>query len=37
MGRKGMKGLLLMGNEKMPRDSVLRTGDPGDTAGGAGN
>ena len=36
-GRKGMKGLLLMGNEKMPRDSVLRTGDPGDTADGAEN
>ena len=36
-GRKGVKGLLLVGQEKVPRGSGLRTGDPGDTADGAGN
>ena len=32
-----MKGLLLVGQEKVPRRFGLRTGDPGDTADGAGN
>ena len=36
-GRKGVKGLLLLGQEKVPRGFGLRTGDPGDTADGAGN
>ena len=36
-GRKGVKGLLLVGQEKVPRRFGLRTGDPGDTADGAGN
>ena len=36
-GRKGVKGLLLLGHEKMPCGFGLRTGDPSDTAGGAGN
>ena len=36
-GRKGVKGLLLLGHEKMPCGFGLRTGDPNDTAGGAGN
>ena len=36
-GRKGVKGLLLVGHEKVPRGFGLRTGDPGDTADGAGN
>ena len=37
VGRKGVKGLLLVSHEKVPRGFVLRTGDPGDTAEGAGN
>ena len=37
MGRKGVKGLLLVGHEKVPCGFRLRTGDPGDTADGAGN
>ena len=37
VGRKGVKGLLLVGHEKVPRGFGLRTGDPGDTADGAGN
>ena len=37
MGKKGVKGLLLVGHEKVPRGYGLRTGDPGDTADGAGN
>ena len=37
MGRKGVKGLLLLGHEKMPCGFGLRTGDPGDTADGSGN
>ena len=37
-GRKGVKGLLLVGHEKVPRGFRLRTGDrDGDTADGAGN
>ena len=32
-----MKGLLLVGQEKVPRRFGLRTGDPGDTADGAEN
>ena len=32
-----MKALLLMGHEKVPHGFGLRTGDCGDTAGGAGN
>ena len=37
-GRKGVKGLLLLGHEKMPRGFGLRTGDHGgDRADGAGN
>ena len=37
MGRKGMKGLLLVSHEKVPCGFGLRTGDPRDTADGAGN
>ena len=37
MGRKGVKGSLLVGHEKGPGGFGLRTGDPGDTADGAGN
>ena len=37
-GRKGVKGLLLMGQEKVPRRFRLRTGGrSGDTADGAGH
>ena len=36
-GRKGVKGLLLVGHEKVPCDFGLRTRDPSDTADGAGN
>ena len=36
-GSKVVKGLLLVGHEKVPRGYGLRTGDPGDTADGAGN
>ena len=36
-GRKGVKGLLLVGHEKVQYGFELRTGDPGDTADGAGN
>ena len=36
-GRKGVKGLLLAGHKKVLHGSGLRTGDPGDTADGAGN
>ena len=32
-----MKGLLLVGQEKVPRGFGLRTGDPGNIAHGAGN
>ena len=32
-----MKGLLLVGHEKVPHRFGLRTGDPGNIAGGAGN
>ena len=37
VARKGVKGLLLLGHQKVPRGFGLRTGDPSDTAGGAGN
>ena len=37
MGRKGVKGLSLVGHEKVPLGFGLRTGDPGDTADGSGN
>ena len=38
MGRKGVKRLLLVGHEKVPRGFGLRTGDlGGDIADGAGN
>ena len=37
VGRKGMKGLLLVSHEKVPCGLGLRTGDPRDTADGAGN
>ena len=37
VGRKGVKGLLQVGHEKVPCGFGLRTGDPGDTADGAGN
>ena len=37
MERKGVKGLLLVGQEKVKWGFGLRTGDPGDTADGAGN
>ena len=37
-GRKAVKGLLLVGHEKVPHGFGLRTGDNGgDTADGAGN
>ena len=36
-GRKGVKGLLLVGHGKVPCGFGLRTGDPGDKADGAGN
>ena len=36
-GRKGLKGLLLVGHEKVPRGFGLSTGDFSDTADGAGN
>ena len=36
-GRKGVKGVLLVGQEKVPHGFGLRTGDPGDTEDGAGN
>ena len=32
-----MKGLLLVGHEKVPCGFGVRTGDPSNTAGGAGN
>ena len=35
--RKGVKGLSLVGQEKVPHGFRLRTGDPSDTADGAGN
>ena len=35
-GRKGEKGLLLMGSEKVPHGSVLAGDHNGDTADGAG-
>ena len=37
VGRKGVKELLLVGQEKVPCGFVLRTGDSGNTANGAGN
>ena len=37
VGRKGVKGLLLVSHEKVPRGFGLRTGDFGDTADGAGD
>ena len=37
MGRKGVKGLLLVGHEEVPPGYGLRIGDPSDTADGAGN
>ena len=37
VGRKGVKGLLLLGQEKVPLGFGLRTGDPWDTADGAGS
>ena len=37
MGKKGVKGLLLVGHEKVPCGSELRIGDPGDRADVAGN
>ena len=36
-GRKGVKGLLLVGHKKVPCGVELRTGDPNNTADGAGN
>ena len=36
-GRKGVKGLLLVGHEEVPCGSELRIGDPGDRADVAGN
>ena len=36
-GRIGVKGLLLVGHEKVPCGFGLRTGDPDYTADGAGN
>ena len=36
-GRKRVKGLLLVGHEKVQCGFGLRTGDTGDTADGAGN
>ena len=35
--RKGVKGLVLVGQEKVPCGFVLRNGDSGNTADGAGN
>ena len=37
MGMKAVKGLLLVGHEKVPHDFQLRNGDLGDRADGAGN
>ena len=37
VGRKGVKGLLLVGHEKAPCGFGIRTGDPGDISDGAGN
>ena len=37
MGRKAVKGLSLVGREKVPNGFGLRTGDRDDTADGAGN
>ena len=37
MGRKGVKGLWLVGQEKVSHGLGVRTGDLGDTAVGAGN
>ena len=37
MGRKGAKGLSLVGHDKVPRGFRLRTGDASDTADGVGN
>ena len=37
VGRKGVKGLLLVGHEKVPCGFGIRTGDPSNTADGAGN
>ena len=37
MGKKGVERLLLVGHEEVPCGFGLRTGDPGDTADGAGN
>ena len=36
-GRKGVKELSLVGHEEVPRGFGLRTGDPCDTADGAGD
>ena len=36
-GRKEVKGLLLVGQEKVPCGFALRTGDPSNTADSAGN
>ena len=36
-GRKGVEGPLLVGHEKVPCGFGLRTGDPDNTADGAGN
>ena len=36
-GRKGVKGLLLVGHEEVPCGFGLRTRDPSDTADGVGN
>ena len=36
-GRKGVKGFLLVGQGRVPCGFGLRTRDPGNTAGGAGN
>ena len=35
MGRKGVKGLSLVGHEEVPRGFGLRTGDRSETADGA--
>ena len=37
LGRKGEKGLLLVGHEKVPHGFELTGGHSGDTADGAGN
>ena len=37
VGRRGVTGFLLVGHEKVKWGFRLRTGDPGDTADGAGN